>query len=56
MQLNGVEYAIFQQINLQSIGCTAESTERSIYYRNYVLHLLKHMFHVHLSVCSTGLR
>ena len=31
-------------------------TERSICYRKSVLHLLKHMFHVYLSRCSTDLR
>ena len=34
-----------------------ESSERFIYYRKSVLNLLKHMFHVHLSLrCSTDLR
>ena len=31
-------------------------TERFIYYRKSVLHLLKRMFHAHLSRCSTDLR
>ena len=31
-------------------------TERFIYYRKAVLHLLKLMCHVHLSRCSTDLR
>ena len=31
-------------------------TERFIYYRKSVLHLLKQMFHVHLSRCITDLR
>ena len=34
-------------------ACT---TERFIYYRKSVLYLLKHMFRVHLSRCSTDLR
>ena len=31
-------------------------TERFTYYRKSVMHLLKHMFHVHLSRCSTYFR
>ena len=30
-------------------------TERFTYYRKSVLHLIKHMFHVHVSRCSTDL-
>ena len=49
-------YSLMDIISLLLFQTIPGHTERLIYYRKSVLHLLKNMFYVHLSTCSADLR